>query len=453
MLSLLSPLALLVAGVAMVGVVAAHLLSVQQPRSRWLPTARFVQDAKALAVARVSRPRDLVLLALRLSVLGALGVAFAGIICAAPRPPIGVIVVLDGVEHPDVAAQLRRMVQEDSALGALPVRRIVQASMERGESSSVAVGTAVRVTAVQRSLRALLDSLTNQGTDQAPTVRQLLHDQPPGLAALLLAARRAAPAVAEEADSVVLLVLSSLRADELSGALPAIRGTWPGALRVEQVAPALIDTMSQGRSGRVTVVWPDSAENRDGMEGSYPKGSAPISAIAARGASVVGPFRAVTPFRTVAAANDESSRTQRDIAWWSDGTPAITERIVNSDCVRTVLFAPPAGDVWWSDAARAVRELLQEPCGDARGGMAHSAGGLASEYVNAYADSLHQWLQRGEAHVATTGAARSSVPSRALRDASSTAAPLTRWLLVVGFVLLLLEWAVRRAAPSRTPAL
>src|SRR5687767_9843197 len=72
----------LAAGAAL-AVVAIHLIAWRQPRVVALPTARFVPDEPARLAARAIRPSDLALLALRVAIVLAGGLALA-------KPRLGV---------------------------------------------------------------------------------------------------------------------------------------------------------------------------------------------------------------------------------------------------------------------------------------------------------------------------------------------------------------------------
>ena len=63
---------------AALAITALHFLSVRQPRVLLLPTARFVPERDARAVARQAKPSDLLLLLLRVIALLAAGAALAG---------------------------------------------------------------------------------------------------------------------------------------------------------------------------------------------------------------------------------------------------------------------------------------------------------------------------------------------------------------------------------------
>lgn len=433
MLTVNAPIALVIAGFAIAAAVAAHLLSVQQPRMWTLPTARFVRDSTAMAVARANRPRDLLLLLLRALVLGALGAAFAGVSCAARRSPVAAVVVVDGMDIQGFLEQARQVVLRDSALRALPVRRLVVAGggVQSPRSSADPV---VSVLPIEASLDAALAA----ARDTIPRA----DGEPPGLASLLLAARRAAVEVAADADSVVLVVLSPLRDDALSDALPAVRRVWPGAVLVPDIRGALGDSAATDTYQQPTIVWPDSSvQRRDearGVEGD-------VRAVVAQGMAVVAPFVVADSgvlFPEGTHRSDTMGRaggTPRVLAWWHDGTPAIVEHATGSGCERRVGFRPPTGDVLGSDAARGVRHVLSAPCHTTN--MRRGANADFTLRQSAYPDSLRALLRHDDS------ASMRAVPSTLLTGRDRSGTPITRWLLVAAVLLLVAEWAVRRATP------
>ena len=68
-MTFLAPWAMAIAGLAAAGVVALHLVARQRPAAYLLPTARFIPDQRTLVSRVATRPRDLLLLALRVLLL------------------------------------------------------------------------------------------------------------------------------------------------------------------------------------------------------------------------------------------------------------------------------------------------------------------------------------------------------------------------------------------------
>jgi hypothetical protein len=348
MFTIATPWVLLAAGVAAMAIGALHLLSVRQPPTLLLPTARFVAGGDARAVARRPRPNDVLLLLLRWLALLAAGLALAGARCAPAR---------DAELHL-VAADERRMA--DTARLLQTVRR----------------ESAARVLTVP--------------------VRGLTDD--PG-AALVVAQRVAAQAVREDTriGRVALTVIVPPRVRSIA-AWQAWRGRWPGAVNVHMepdtarvetatvrmtgiaaadddvVAAAFAGTVSASAAahvvtidrgvtsesalpvlpaGEVYVRWP-----RDGALPGWPARTPVDSAqaIAAGELVLVAPL-----VRRATAPRDTAARA---IAWYGDGAVAATERAHGAGCVRDVAIDVPSGsDLLLSSAAAGLRSAITSPCG------------------------------------------------------------------------------------------
>ena len=76
-MSWLLPSALAVAGVACVALIAAHFIARDRPVAEPLPTARFVPDRRIHARTTSIALSDLLLLALRIAAVAAIGLGIA----------------------------------------------------------------------------------------------------------------------------------------------------------------------------------------------------------------------------------------------------------------------------------------------------------------------------------------------------------------------------------------
>jgi hypothetical protein len=77
---------------------------------------------------------------------------------------------------------------------------------------------------------------------------------------------------------------------------------------------------------------------------------------------IAGSAVLVAPF-----VRDVEPPAGRAVAWWMDGRPAATERVVGDGCMRDVAIAlPEAGDVALGESARRLVQALSGPCGGAR---------------------------------------------------------------------------------------
>ena len=205
-MTFLTPWALVAGLLAAVGVVVLHLVARQRPAAYVLPTTRFIPDRRTLVSRVTTRPRDLLLLVVRLLLLLSAAVAFARPVLAPSRAPRARLVLLDRSEavasRADALAQVR-------ALGTdgIPTRLIAF------DSAAVSLGAAA----------AALDSLARDSSRGSTTA---------SLSAALAAARRMGPSLAAEADSIELAIVSPLAAHELDAATDSVRARWPGAIRL-----------------------------------------------------------------------------------------------------------------------------------------------------------------------------------------------------------------------------
>ncbi len=436
--------------VAVAGVIAAHLLSVRKPPTLWLPTARFVPEQTVRAVSRARTPSDRALLAVRVLTVLVMGAALAGVTYAGATVPVTSLLVLD------------RTVVTDSGAWRTAMQSAVA---EQAPVAAVVVDGRV-VHARDVALETFVDTLSPaQGSDETNA----------SLAAALLMARRAAPGVAEGADSVRLVIVSELREDVATPALDAVRSTWPGRVTVVPVeagAGSGVDTDADAPAPRGTVR--DSVTVRaDGDDviaaafarwGDLPAARARVvrdvitredsafaesggvlvawapSAIppgwSARGdtmqAMIANGRAIVTPFHRSAAAPAEPADA-RAVVWWADGSAAVSEEALGAGCVRWVGFEPPAGDVMLGMSARGVLSALAGACG-ARGTLGAPAP-LGAEQVTRLA---------GDGPLAR---------AQALRDATTSGpSPATRWLLLSALVLLVVESVMRMRSPRSTGA-
>ncbi|MGH7654412.1 MAG: BatA domain-containing protein, partial [Gemmatimonadaceae bacterium] len=204
-MSFLAPLWLAAAGIASLGAVALHFITTQRPPVSPLPTARFVPQGDARASSRAARPTDLLLLLLRCAALLLLGTAFAGPVTRAAGTP------------------LARVIVADRSRGALPDVRDSAAALVRPGDALVLFDSSAMVIAAgaQDSLRAM-------------TVGRARGS----LSAALVGARRAAGDLARNADSVELMIVSPLSADEIDAASASIVARWPGRVRLVRTAAA-----------------------------------------------------------------------------------------------------------------------------------------------------------------------------------------------------------------------
>lgn len=334
-----------VAASLMVGIL--HLLSVRRPPVLALPTARFVTGGDARAVARRPRPNDLLLLMLRVLALLAAGAALAGVQLGAGGARTVRLVMVDSAAATDSSWRERQLTGAGAPIAA--------AAKDDGK--------------VESQLHAVADL----ARDPARAVVRATQ-----LAAALAADR-------PELEQVELTVVIPDHVETVEG-WEAWRAQWPGAITVQRAAPAgnvvgdgdgatgvaqpsfLASAMNDaatvamtslfGRAAAdpyVTIVWP-----QDGAPAGWRmrQVSDTVSAVAAQGQALVGPF-----VRVADAPPVYDVPARRALAWWSDGAPAVVEERVGDRCLRSVgIRVPAASDLLLSAPAAGLLRALRAPC-------------------------------------------------------------------------------------------
>ncbi len=396
--------------------VLLHLVSRQQPAEYALPTARFIPDQRSLVSRAAFRPRDLLLLALRVSMLLAAGAAFARPVLAPMRGSVAHIVLLD---RSRAAGDMRDAVNRARA-----------AIGNDANATTIAFDTTLMV--VRGSA---LDSLGDAPTSRAPG----------SLSNALVAARRIGASLAEQADSVRLTLVSPIAMSEIDSATKTLRAEWPGGVEIvrtalaqdtatswrlsmalapsDPLAPAvaLIPIGSRGRATRLVRTSP----------------SADDTAFVRGGGTVVRWRAAPTPRPTPqglalgdevivamlgrAAIRDEGAV----IARWADGSAAAQETRLGAGCMREVgILLPLRGDLPLHAPFQRIARQLLAPCG------------VRSAEIAADSASVNNVL----------GGSRASAPSAVLRGEGDQASPMAKWLLLIALAAAVLELVVRARA-------
>lgn len=202
------------------------------------------------------------------------------------------------------------------------------------------------------------------------------------------------PSAVEEVDSATVLLKSALtvRVRWTRVASTAVRAAERRTVRAMRAS----DSAWTQADDRVLVLWPTD--------------SAPIAA------------RAVSTERStlVAQLGRKEIGSGVVVARWEDGAPAVVERAIGRGCVREVgVRLPGAGDVQFSAAYRAFDATLGAPCGNPR------------------TDVDSSWMQ-------PTGGTAAAIAIEPLNARAMSPSPWARWLIALGFVLLLAETVVRR---------
>ncbi|WP_156798906.1 hypothetical protein [Gemmatimonas aurantiaca] len=366
MLSFGVPWVMGVAVAAALVIAALHLLSVRQPPTLWLPTARFVEAGDARAVARRPRPNDLLLLALRIAALLLAGAALAGARCHAGGPGGVHLVVADStfradsaVWWPAIAAGTRNAPGDRSSEVATDdVMQVVWSAgvrtdpgaalvtAQREASRIAASDAAVERIALTVVLPAQVRSTRGWQAWRAAwpgDVRVIPHEHPSARDAALAdsSAGRMRFAVA---------VRSSLEDDPVTAAFADVRTARPVVIERDSLPETMV---SQGDT--IVVHWPRVGAPR-GWHPRTPADSA--GGVAAMEVALIAPF--------VRAYRHEADSTQREhpLVWWTDGEVAAVERTTDGRCTRAVYLPVTAGsDQLQGAAAAGLRTALTAPCG------------------------------------------------------------------------------------------
>lgn len=434
-MSFLFPGFLLAAGAMAAGAVLLHFIVTREPDQLELPTARFAPERTIQARARRLEPRDLLLLAIRVALVLAVGAALAGPLLAPPRRDLVRIVMLDrsrAVLNPAEAADSARALLRPG--DGLILFDSAATLVETGSSDSLA------------------------GLARSPAAGRI--------STALIAALRTASRIRERADSIELVLVSPLVGEAVDAATDSIRALWPAGIRLVAVAPSSAsprpmvtlesdpgdplaialpppggtgaegavrvlrrpatsgDSAWGNQPGRVLVVWPADSVVAPGWTALAPDTT---------GAVMAGDVVVVAPFvRRASRAGDlEASRAAQRrgdlvVARWVDGEPAAVESPLGQGCIRSVAIpVPAAGDLVLDPRFAKLVSVLTQACGgaaDFRPLEPARRAGLA-----------------GQEPVLRAAAA-------GLAPAERMTTPWSKWLLLAALLLLGLEAAARRRA-------
>jgi hypothetical protein len=382
MLSFLHPGFLYATGAASAVVVALHFLVAEQPRAGILPTVRFFPDVEVRATALTIRLSDILLLLIRVLTLLLIGAAFA-------QPQL----------KPSRSAKLRIL--------AMDVSRDVSRTTQVRDSAKKYLPDAATVIA--------FDSVATEMTPKAAPVyldalEAGVHSQQQGsLSSALVVALRAASRLRERADSLELVVISPMLREETDSATLAIRALWQGRINIVQVGAAR-DTMPPLSAARLE--WADSSASPRWTRRAHPD---TVGALSFDDGVVVFPF--VRKWKSTRA--DTSDRV---IARWVDGEPAILEQRHVTGCVRSISIPIPiVGDAILRPSFARLFASLAKPCA-----RSQSYGRISDETLKSL---------EGPSHLAATAS---------IRPPTMRMTPLVPWLLGAALLFALVELLVRR---------
>ena len=379
-------------------IVALHFIVTRQPRAGVLPTARFVPDMPAIATARATRPSDLLLLLLRVLLVLAMGAGLAKPVLKPSRVASARVILADVSRSVANAAELRDSVR----------------SIHRDGDVVIAFDSSARILGDSP-----LDSL--EAITPSRTVGRL--------SAGLIATMRAASTLRERADSLELVVVSPLAADEIDAATDSIRGFWAGRARIivagrREAEPTASTDRSIGFSGSsddpmavavsrvaagvpVTILRDGSVPADSGIVVSWPASARPAGSMAritidTIGGVTTGENLVVSAFERRWTFTADSIQDAEVVARWTDGEPAAVEWATSSGCTRSVLVpVSSAGDLVIRDDFTRFVTSLTGPCvsqtpfapADARAiAMLQGSGGLASRDAFQPRGDTRSWL-------------------------------------------------------------
>ncbi len=433
-MTFLSPWALVVGAVAAAGVVLLHLVALQRPASYLLPTARFIPDRRTLVRRLATRPRDLLLLVLRVLLLLSAGAAFARPVLATRRAPLARIVLFDrsgAVQNlVDAVTRLRPWLTD-----GVPTRLVL--------FDSVAV--------VARDAAAELEALSL--VSSRAVARDSLGVSAVGsLSAALAAAGRLGPALAADADSIQMVIVSPLATNEFDAATDSIRARWRGGIVIKRLTTnsiadgggAVAGTLERALSPddpllpalSLVRVAPSPTSVRlrrstvDARDTAFARGGGTVVRWDSTSATEGGAMALAIGDDVVVAAlgRGRAPAGGAIIARWSDGSVAASEERFGAGCIRYVAVGVPlAGDLPLRGAFRRVVQGLMAPCSRDR------SSGPADEAAVA--------RLRGREGLAS---------GEGLADPAQRPHPLVPWLLGIALASALGELVVRaRVSPER----
>jgi len=434
-MTLLVPGFLWVAIAVSAGIVALHFIVSRQPRAVVLPTARFVPDSPATAAARHARPADLLLLLFRVVVVLATGAALA-------KP------ILQPSKRPEA--------------------RVILADASRAASSVESVSDSVRSLFRDGDAVVVFDSTARfSGIPKRDSIGVLRGANAVGnLSAALISAFRAGSALRDKVDSVELVIVSPLLAEEWDAATDSIRKLWPGRARVVRVQ-ARADSSLTADQGDVairgdatdplgvtvslaarrqrhqlarivrsaTLTPDDSAWASTGSRAlvlwpvqERPRFAVRLNPVDQSGGLIAHDVRVVSAFDRRWRFSADSLGNARVVTRWADGEPAVVEKPFGQGCLRSVAIpVARAGDLVLRPEFVKLVEAITAQCGEP------FSGGLI-----------------GASQLATLGGTGGLAPADTFTARQDVESPLAPWLFGLALAAALTELVVRRRSGEQT---
>lgn len=357
-------------------VIALHFIVTRQPRAAIFPTARFVPNLPATATARATRPSDIWLMLLRVLLVLAAGAGLA-------RP----------ILKPSRGAEAR----------------VILADVSRSSKDSAAVRDSVRSLYRNHDVVVAFDSSAR--VFSGDSIGSLHFTQARGnLSAALIAAMRAGSSLRDRADSVALVIVSPLAAEELDAATDSVRRLWPGGARIVRAGAREVAVDS---TQRPSVLWPLTGR---------PIGAIPRAKHDTVGAVLSGNALLVAAFERKWSYPADSIRGAEVIARWVDGEPAGIEWPTDGGCKRSVAVPiTQAGDLVLRADYKRFASAISDDCIARTATVPASAERIASLAGTGGLASREAFQPRGDIH-----------------------SDLATWLLGIALIAAIAELFVRR---------
>jgi hypothetical protein len=307
-------------------IVALHFIVTRQPRAGILPTARFVPDTRATAIAPARRPSDLLPMLLRVLLVLAAGAGLAKPVFKPSR----------GAEARVILVDVSRSARDSTAM-----RDSLRAIYRNGDAV-VLFDSATRLVAgnVGDTLAALR-STSRRGN----------------LSAALIAALRAGSSLRDHADSLELVIVSPFAREELDAATDSIRTLWPGRAKLVRVGASAAETAagSTGKPDSARIEWPPaSTRPRFAIQRAVRD---TVGGVSTADVNVVAAFDRQWSFPP------DSLRGGEVVARWVDGEAAAIEKPDGVGCTRSVAIpVTPVGDLMIRTEFVRFVATLSRPC-------------------------------------------------------------------------------------------
>jgi hypothetical protein len=346
-------------------IVGLHFIVTRQPRAGILPTARFVPDTRATAVAASRRPTDLLLMFIRMLIVLAAGAGMAKPVLTPSRVASARVILVDASR---------------SARDSLATRDSVRSYYRDGDA----------VVVFDSSTRVLAGSVADSIGALRPSIKR------GNISGALIAALRAGSSLRDRADRLELVIVSSFAKEELDAATDTIRTLWKGRAQLVRIPIPAADTASLPGKLAITAVAGDPLQvsvelagkttnvsalvdrrpaqgqkggsNPGGVLIEWPESARPRYAIPRPVRDTVGGVMAfdrvvVTAFDRQWSYPQDSLNGAEVIARWVDGDPAAVEKRDGTGCTRSVAIpVTPVGDLVIRHEFVRMVAALSRPC-------------------------------------------------------------------------------------------